>query len=144
MSAARTGLGEVRASRRIVFSGLGAIGVAATLAGCAGSDGSSSQQSAVESGAELATTDEVPVGGGIVLTSEKIVITQPTEGEFKAFTAVCTHQQLVVTSVDGDVIKCDNHGSSYSATTGEVEGGPAPSALASVEIEVKDGKILSV
>lgn len=143
MSAPRAGLGEVRANRRIVFSGLGAFGVAAVLAGCAGSDDSGSEGPALESGAELATTDEVPVGGGIILTDEKVVITQPSAGEFKAFTAVCTHRQLLVTSVEGDVIKCANHGSSYSANTGEVEGGPAPSALATVEIKVDGDKILA-
>lgn len=131
-------------SRRIVFSGLGAIGVAAALAGCGGGDSDEGSDPSVESGAELVATSEVPVGGGIVLTEEKIVVTQPTEGEFKAFTAVCTHQSLLVTSVADGTIKCDNHGSSYSAENGEVAGGPAPSALAAVEIEVKDGKVLAV
>lgn len=130
-------------SRRIVFSGLGAIGVAAALAGCGGGDSDEGSDPSVESGAELVATSEVPVGGGIVLTDEKILVTQPTEGDFKAFTAVCTHQSLLVTSVADGTIKCDNHGSSYSAETGEVAGGPAPSALATVAIEVKDGKILA-
>lgn len=130
-------------SRRIVFSGLGAIGVAAALAGCGGADSDEGSDPSVESGVELVATSEVPVGGGIVLTDEKIVVTQPTEGDFKAFTAVCTHQSLLVTSVADGTIKCDNHGSSYSAETGEVAGGPAPSALATVAIEVKDGKILA-
>lgn len=130
-------------SRRIVFSGLGAIGVAAALAGCGGGDTDEGSDPSVESGAELVATSEVPVGGGIVLTDEKVVVTQPTEGDFKAFTAVCTHQSLLVTSVADGTIKCDNHGSSYSAETGEVAGGPAPSALATVAIEVKDGKILA-
>jgi nitrite reductase/ring-hydroxylating ferredoxin subunit len=139
----RPGLGEVRASRRIVFSGLGALGVAAALAGCAGSGDGDAEDPAVEAGAELATTDEVPVGGGIILTDENVVITQPTAGEFKAFTAVCTHQSLTVTSVEDGQIKCDNHGSSYSAATGEVEGGPAPSALSAVEIKVDGDRILA-
>lgn len=131
-------------SRRIVFSGLGAIGVAAALAGCGGGDSDEGSEPSVESGAELVATSEVPVGGGVVLTDEKIVVTQPTEGEFKAFTAVCTHQSLLVTSVADGTIKCENHGSSYSAETGDVAGGPAPSGLAAVEIEVKDGKVLAV
>ncbi len=131
-------------SRRIVFSGLGAIGVAAALAGCGGGDSDEGADPSVESGAELVATSEVPVGGGVVLTDQKIVVTQPTEGDFKAFTAVCTHQSLLVTSVADGTIKCDNHGSSYSAETGEVAGGPAPSALAAVEIEVKEDKVLAV
>ena len=136
-------LGEVRASRRIVFSGLGALGVAAALAGCAGSEESSTSEPAVAAGAELATTSEVPVGGGLVLTEQKLVLTQPTAGEFKAFTAVCTHQGQLVTSVEGDKLLCAHHGSSYSAENGDVEGGPAPSALAEVAIEVQGDKILA-
>lgn len=127
-------------SRRIVFSGLGALGVAGALAGCAGSDGDGSE---VEAGAELATTSEVPVGGGIVLADAGVVITQPTAGDFKAFTATCTHEGRTVTSVDGDTIVCAHHGSSYDATTGEVDGGPAPEGLASVAITVEGDRILA-
>ncbi|MDZ5620338.1 Rieske (2Fe-2S) protein [Nocardioides bizhenqiangii] len=140
-----SGLGQVRANRRIVFHGLGALGVAVALAGCAGDDGDGGGEGGddqVEAGAELTTTDQVPVGGGIVLTDQKVVVTQPTEGEFRAYTAVCTHQQLLVTSVEDGVIHCANHGSEYDAATGEVTGGPAPSALAAVEINVEGDKIL--
>lgn len=136
-----SGLGEVRASRRIVFHGLGALGVAAALAGCASDDEGGAEEE-VESGAALATTDEVPVGGGVVLVDEKIVVTQPSEGDFKAFTAVCTHQQLLVASVEDGVIHCDNHGSEFDFATGEVTLGPASSPLASVEITVKGDQIL--
>ena len=135
-------LGEVRASRRIVFSGLGALGVAAALAGCAGGDGDAAKTK-VSAGTELATKSEVPVGGGIILADQKVVITQPTEGTFDAFSAVCTHQGLLVTSVEDGVIHCANHGSSYSASTGDVEGGSAPSALAKVELTFDGDKILA-
>lgn len=135
------GIPEVRATRRIVFHGLGALGVAVALAGCAGGDDGSSAEE-VESGAELTTTDQVPVGGGIVLTEAKVVVTQPTEGEFKAFTAVCTHQQLTVTSVEDGTIVCSNHGSEYDAATGEVTQGPAPSGLAAVAITRDGDRIL--
>ncbi len=139
-----TRLGEVRANRRIVFSGLGALGIAAALAGCGGGDdGGGGGGTEVATGAELAGTSEVPVGGGLILADEKIVITQPTAGEFVAFSAVCTHQGLLVTSVDGDTIRCANHGTSYSAQTGEVEGGPAPSGLEKVEITVEGDTILA-
>lgn len=130
-------------SRRIVFSGLGALGVATALAGCAGSGGDGDSGPTVKAGDELAVTSDVPVGGGVVLTDEKIVITQPVAGTFHAFTAVCTHQMLLVTSVEDGKILCANHGSSYSAENGEVEGGPAPSGLARVEIDVQDDKILA-
>lgn len=135
-----SGVGEVRANRRIVFHGLGALGVAAALAGCGGSDDTSDDE--VESGSALTTTEQVPVGGGIVLTDRKVVVTQPTKGVFKAYTAVCTHQQLLVTSVEDGTIHCSNHGSQYDAATGEVTLGPAPSALAAVEITVDGDQIV--
>ncbi len=93
-------------------------------------------------GARLATVDEVPVGGGIILGDEGIVITQPTQGDFKGFTSVCTHQGNTVTSVEAGLILCSFHGSSYSAATGQVEGGPAPSGLAEIAIKVDGDQIL--
>ena len=64
---------------------------------------------------------------------EKIVVTQPTEGDFKAFTAVCTHQGCTVGAVKGDTIQCNCHGSQYNAADGKVKKGPAPKALAAQE-----------
>lgn len=133
---------QFRPTRRIVFHGLGALGVAAALAGCGGGSGDGADEVTPESGSTLVGTSEVPVGGGIILTDQRIVVTQPTAGDFKAFSAVCTHQQNTVTSVADGVIECSFHGSSFSAATGEVEGGPAPSALAKVEITVDGDQIL--
>ena len=39
---------------------------------------------------------EIPVGGGKVFEALKVVVTQPTAGDFKAFSAVCTHQACTV------------------------------------------------
>ena len=130
-------------SRRIVFQGVGALGTAVALAGCGSDDGSATDDApTADAGTELASTSEVPVGGGLILQEEKIVITQPTEGDFKAFTAVCTHQNCVVASVE-ESISCTCHGSRFSIEDGSVEGGPAPSALATVEITVDGDKILT-
>ena len=133
---------QVRATRRIVFHGLGALGVAAALAGCAGSGGSSDEK--VAAGTELTTTDQVPVGGGIVLVDEKVVVTQPAAGEFKAFTAICTHQHLLVGEVENGVIHCDNHGSEFDFSTGAVTHGPASEPLAAIDIKVKGDQIVTV
>ena len=56
-------------------------------------------------------TSDVPVGGGTVFADEEVVVTQPTEGEFMAFTAVCTHQGCIVGKVEDDMILCPCHGS---------------------------------
>lgn len=133
---------DFRPTRRIVFHGLGAMGVAAALAGCAGG-GDDSASEPPTSGTPLASVDEVPVGGGLILGDQKIVLTQPTAGEFKGFTAVCTHQGNTMTSVEDGQILCSFHGSSFSVETGAVEGGPASSALAGVAIRVEGDQILA-
>ena len=84
---------------------------------------------------------EVPVGGGVILQGRKVVITQPVEGTFKAFSAVCTHQGCVVSSVADGKINCACHGSVFSAADGSVETGPATSPLASVNVSVSGDQI---
>ncbi|MEV0454086.1 Rieske (2Fe-2S) protein [Catellatospora methionotrophica] len=72
---------------------------------------------------------KVPVGGGVVLDGERLVVTQPQEGVFKAFSAVCTHQGCIVSSVNDGVIECGCHGSRFRAADGSVAGGPATRPL---------------
>lgn len=84
---------------------------------------------------------KVPVGGGVVLDSPTVVVTQPTAGEFKAFSAICTHQGCTVSGVQGGVIVCPCHGSTFSITDGSVQSGPAPSALPSVKTTVSGSDV---
>ena len=87
------------------------------------------QQSAeVPSGPSVATS-EVPVGGGVILDDADYVITQPTAGEFKAFSKICTHQRCPVGSVEDGTINCPCHGSKYSIEDGSVVNPPAPDPL---------------
>ena len=163
-------MSEQRASRRIVFQGLSALGVAAALAGCGGEEraqprvaeesatGSTSPtpskappsrkpnkdkgSKAAKDPNALATTDEIPVGGGIILTNVRIVITQPKRGEFRAFSAVCKHQGQTVGKVADNTITCLFHGSQYDAATGDVTTGPATTGLDPVRIRVRERSIL--
>ena len=81
------------------------------------------------------------MGGCLVVPDAKVVVTQPTEGDFKAFTAVCTHQGcLVETSSDGE-IPCPCHASRFSIEDGSPLSGPATAALAAVEITVDGDSI---
>jgi Rieske Fe-S protein len=140
-------------TRRAALAGAGFAGLAATLAACGGGSSSSSSGSTSGSGAAgsgaagnsgnaaLASTSEIPVGGGKVFSAEKVVVTQPTAGEFKAFSAVCTHLQCLVDRVAGGTIDCPCHGSEFSVKNGSVVSGPATSPLPAQAIKVAGGKI---
>jgi Rieske Fe-S protein len=90
----------------------------------------------------LATTSEIPVGSGKIFTSQQVVVTQPTAGEFKAFSAVCTHMGCIVNQINDGTIDCPCHGSMYSIKTGAVVGGPAPKPLPAKQIKVSGDNII--
>jgi Rieske Fe-S protein len=92
--------------------------------------------------AVLATTSDIPVGGGKILTDKKIVITQPQSGAFHAFSAVCAHAGCTVGSVSGGTINCPCHGSRFNITSGAVVTGPASSPLPPVSIKVQGTSIV--
>ena len=145
-------------SRRTVLACAGAA-CAAVLAGCsrydsnnggvAGPQPAPASTSAAPAGssaaaapAALASTSDVPVGGGKILADKKIVITQPKSGEFHGFSAVCTHAGCTVGSVSGGTINCPCHGSRFNITNGSVVNGPAASPLPPVGIKVQGNSIV--
>jgi Rieske Fe-S protein len=84
---------------------------------------------------------KVPVGGGVILENADYVVTQPSKGDYKAFSKICTHQGCPVTSVANGIIHCNCHGSEYSIKDGSVTNPPAPKALAEAETAVFEGKV---
>ena len=129
--------------------GVAVAGVGVTAAACSSTNsvaqGSGAQTAAAAAGstgsADLATTSQVQVGSGYINTTVNVVVTQPTAGEYKAFTAVCTHQGCIVDSVSNNVIQCPCHGSQYSAKDGSVLQGPATQPLAAKTIKVSGSEI---
>ena len=131
------------ASRRAVVGGVVGIGVGLPLiAACGSGDGGSAGGSSggTASGA-IAKTSEVPVGGGKIFAADKVVLTQPTEGDFKAFSAVCTHQGCVVAEIKGEDIDCNCHGSKFSIADGSVVNGPATKPLEALQVTVSGDEI---
>jgi len=112
--------------RQVLVTGGAVVAAVAVTAAC-GSSGSSSVPGV---GGSTVSTGDVPVGGGVVLEGRQVVVTQPTAGTFKAFSAVCTHEGCLVASVANGTITCPCHMGQFSATDGSVQGGPPPSPLA--------------
>jgi hypothetical protein len=78
-----------------VIAGAAAIGVTSALVACG------SEPEPVSTGAGTAKTvnaSEVPVGGAAIVGD--VVVSQPTAGSYKAFSAVCTHQNCLVSRVE--------------------------------------------
>ncbi|MFF4101867.1 Rieske (2Fe-2S) protein [Streptomyces sp. NPDC001903] len=92
-------------------------------------------------GKALAQTSDIPVGGGKVFKDQKVVVTQPMAGQFKAFSATCTHQGCSVATVKDGNIVCPCHQSLFKISDGTVAGGPATRPLAAAKIAVEGDKI---
>ena len=142
-------------SRRTLVTGIAAGGLALPLLAACGSggggDGTGSSDTSGDPGGggssaggtsgALTATTAIPVGGGKIFDKQKVVVTQPDQGEFKAFSAVCTHMGCLVTQVSDGLIHCPCHGSEYSIADGSVKGGPAPRSLPAEKITVANGEI---
>ena len=130
-------------SRRTVLTSVGLAGIGATtLAACgAAEDAANDAAGSVTDAATDAVKDaiskaSIPVGGGKIFADQKVVVTQPTAGDFKAFSAVCTHQNCVVSGVADGTINCACHGSKFDVATGAVKQGPATKALPEKTVSV--------
>jgi Rieske Fe-S protein len=83
----------------------------------------------------------------LIVADQNVVVTQPSEGEFRCFSAVCTHQGCLVSDVEDGTINCNCHFSRFSIEDGSVvaaaEGGdPAQQdPLPELEIEVDGDEI---
>ncbi len=124
-----------------------ATAVTGLVAGCGeAGTGSGSTTAAPPAGSGSAGTvlgpvSDVPVNGGKIYDPLEVVVTQPAAGEFRGFSAVCTHTGCIVNKVDAGTIDCPCHGSRYRLD-GTVENGPAPRALTSRPVRVEGGQIV--
>jgi Rieske Fe-S protein len=123
--------------------GGGATSATSAAAAPAASTGSAASSSPASSGSAggtasgaLTGTSDIPVGGGKIFPTQLVVVTQPTAGAFKAFSAVCTHMGCTVNQIANGRIDCPCHGSEYSITDGAVLAGPAPKPLPAKTIKV--------
>jgi Rieske Fe-S protein len=129
-------------TRRTVLASVGLAGVAVTaVAGCgagghAANSAVGSAKGAAPGAVQAISKATIPVGGGKVFDDQKVVVTQPAAGDFKAFSAICTHQACLVSSVSDGTINCACHGSRFDITTGAVRNGPATQALPEKKVSI--------
>jgi Rieske Fe-S protein len=95
-------------------------------------------------GTVLGTAAEIPVGGGKIFTAARVVVTQPVRGQYRAFSAVCTHVGCILDEVADGTIDCPCHGSEFTITTGAVVTGPAPRPLPKKQVNIIDGQVVLV
>ncbi|MGV9314813.1 Rieske (2Fe-2S) protein [Streptomyces sp. NPDC003691] len=142
--------------RRTVVAAVGGAGLAVALTACGSDDGPSgggdrsaggtggttggAPEGGSPGGKVLAKAADIPEGGGKVVGD--VVITQPVKGEFKAFSAKCTHQGCAVRGVENNVIVCPCHNSLFDASDGSVKGGPAPRPLAPAAVRQEGDSIV--
>lgn len=107
----------------------------------ASAEASSSGSASAAAGKALAQTSEIPEGGGMIFKEQKIVVTQPKKGEYKAFSAICTHQGCTVSRVTDGTIDCPCHGSKFHIADGSVAHGPATRPLPAESITVTGNSI---
>jgi len=129
---------DVRVPRKTVIAGAG-VGVAAVALSACSSGGGSGSGEGSAAPEVLTTTADVPVGSGVIVGD--VVVTQPEEGDFKGFSAVCTHTGCLINEVAGGTINCPCHGSKFSFD-GEVLNGPATRPLNAEAITVQGDSIL--
>jgi Rieske Fe-S protein len=160
---------DTRTTRRGVLLGAGAAGLGGVLAACSTAavpygadeagqpDNSNTPQATAmatqataapaavkpaSAGTVLGDAKDIPVGSGVIYTAAKVVVTQPVKGEYRAFSAVCTHVGCILNKIANGTIDCPCHGSEFKITNGAVVTGPAPTPLPKKKIKIKDGKVI--
>ena len=136
-------------SRREILVGAGAGAGLLVLAACS-DDGAAPGRAPtatgpiVPPGTELTPTSAVPVGGAVNVTvgDAPVLVAQPEEGTFVAFSAVCTHEGCTVNPGEGELL-CPCHQSRYDLSTAEVLGGPAPAPLPEIPVQVDNGTVVA-
>jgi Rieske Fe-S protein len=147
-------ISELAISRQKVLIGAGLGLVTAVIAACSSSGKkpeasaepsptsaapSASGGAAGPAAKTIAKTTDVPVGSGLI--AGDVVVTQPSAGVFKAFSAKCTHAGCMVNKIADGTIDCPCHGSKFNMD-GTVAHGPAAAPLATENVTVQGDSIV--
>lgn len=130
------------AGRRALLAGAGAAGLLAACGDDPAPPTSVAQQATAEApspAGSLASTSEVPVGGGTLVGG--ILLVQPVAGTFKAYDAACPHKGVRVNPPKDGVATCPAHNSTFAIADGARMSGPATSGLKEIAIKVDGSRI---
>ncbi|MFD9308012.1 Rieske (2Fe-2S) protein [Streptomyces sp. NPDC060048] len=136
------------AARRTVLKGaaaiVGAAGAGAALTACSTESDSGSGSPAVPAEpVELGDAAAVPVGGAKLFREAKVLVSCAEAGQYKAFSAQCTHAGCVLDKIVEGQGNCPCHGSRFDVTTGKVLRGPAGDPLPEVAVRAEGGKLIA-
>jgi cytochrome b6-f complex iron-sulfur subunit len=147
--AQRAAMDNPKTSRReFCAHAISLVTVASLIEGCGskgnpagpggGGGGGGAPSLATVAGTRAGSTVTVNVGGTALATvggaalvqagNDSFLVTQTGSGAFSAFSAICSHEQCIVTGFQSGAFVCPCHGSQYS-TSGQVVQGPATRAL---------------
>jgi cytochrome b6-f complex iron-sulfur subunit len=115
--------------------------------GGGGSDGGSKKSSGGEAkagGTAIASESEVAPGSAYKFkdSGNPAVLVHLENGDFVAYSAICTHQACTVAYKDGD-LACPCHGSTFDPANGaSVVTGPATRPLPEIPVKVEGGEVV--
>ena len=127
-------------------------GLTGGVQGAAQSAGGTTTQSGgtpvaeIPEGAPIARVADVPRGSAVEFTDAQLqqpaVLVHLEDGDFAAYSAVCTHRGCTVNYRDGK-LACPCHGSVFDPARGAaVDAGPAPRPLPEIPVEVRGNEVL--
>jgi cytochrome b6-f complex iron-sulfur subunit len=111
--------------------------------GYGGNAGGGSKKPKAPGGKAIAETSEVAPGSALQFkdSGSPAVLVHLDNGDFVAYSAVCTHQGCTVAYKNGQ-LACPCHGSVFDPAKGaEVVAGPAPRPLPKIPVKVSGGEV---
>ncbi|WP_306322561.1 MULTISPECIES: Rieske (2Fe-2S) protein [unclassified Streptomyces] len=128
-------------SRRTALRGAAVAGAAGLgLTACSTESGGAA---APTEPVDLGKADAVPEGGAKLYKDEHVVVSRTENGDYKAFSTICTHAHCPIGMLKGTELTCNCHGSKFDATTGKVLHAPATEPLEELSVKVKSGKLVA-